>query len=49
MRARARTTLAVLVMLVIRVAFTPVTTPGLRLALTMQPQWSAGLHEWKVK
>ena len=32
-----------------RVTFTPVTTSGLRLELTMQPQWSAGLQEWKVK
>jgi hypothetical protein len=32
-----------------RVAFLPVTTAGLRLELTMQPQWSAGLQEWKVK
>jgi uncharacterized protein len=32
-----------------RVAFTPVTTTGLRLELTMQPKWSAGLQEWKVR
>jgi hypothetical protein len=32
-----------------RVTFTPVTTSGLRLELTMQPQWSAGVQEWKVK
>ena len=32
-----------------RVAFTPVTTTGLRLELTMQPGWSAGLQEWTVK
>jgi len=31
------------------VTFTPVTTTGLRLEVTMQPQWSAGLQEWKVK
>jgi hypothetical protein len=31
------------------VAFTPVTTSGLRLEVTMQPQWSAGVQEWKVK
>jgi DUF1680 family protein len=31
------------------VAFTPVTTSGLRLEVTMQAQWSAGLQEWKVK
>jgi hypothetical protein len=32
-----------------RVRFTPVTTSGLRLELTMQPKWSAGLQEWKVR
>jgi hypothetical protein len=32
-----------------RVAFLPVTTAGLRLELTMQSKWSAGLQEWKVK
>jgi hypothetical protein len=32
-----------------RVAFAPVTTPALRLEITMQPKWSAGLQEWKVK
>lgn len=32
-----------------RVTFTPVTTTALRLEVTMQPQWSAGLQEWKVK
>ena len=31
------------------VAFTPVTTRGLRLEVTMQRQWSAGVQEWKVK
>jgi DUF1680 family protein len=31
------------------VAFTPVTTSGLRLEVIMQPQWSAGVQEWKVK
>ena len=31
------------------VSFTPVTTTGLRLEVTMQPQWSAGVQEWKVK
>ena len=30
-------------------AFRPVTTTGLRLEIVMQPNWSAGLHEWKVK
>ena len=29
--------------------FAPVTTSGLRLELTMQPKWSAGLQEWKVR
>jgi DUF1680 family protein len=32
-----------------KVAFTPVNTTGLRLELTMQPSWSAGLQKWKVK
>jgi hypothetical protein len=31
------------------VAFVPVTTTGLRLEVTMQPQWSAGVQEWKVR
>jgi uncharacterized protein len=31
------------------VTFTPVTTTGLRLEVTMQPQWSAGVQEWKVR
>jgi DUF1680 family protein len=31
------------------VTFTPVTTTGLRMEVTMQPQWSAGVQEWKVK
>jgi DUF1680 family protein len=31
------------------VAFTPVTTTGLRLEITMQPGFSAGIQEWKVK
>ena len=30
-------------------AFKPVTASGLRLEIVMQPNWSAGLHEWKVK
>lgn len=30
-------------------SFKPVTTPGLRLEVTLQPQWSAGILEWKVK
>ncbi len=32
-----------------RVRFTSVSTSGLRLELTMQPKWSAGLQEWKVR
>ncbi len=32
-----------------QVGFKPVTTSGLRLEVTMQPNWSAGLQEWKVK
>jgi DUF1680 family protein len=31
------------------VSFTPVTTSGLRLEVTMQPNFSAGLQEWRVK
>jgi DUF1680 family protein len=31
------------------IAFRSVTTTGLRLEVTMQPQWSAGVQEWKVK
>ncbi|MBI3721046.1 MAG: hypothetical protein HY248_00705 [Fimbriimonas ginsengisoli] len=32
-----------------KVTFKPVTTTGLRLEVTMQKEWSAGLQEWKVK
>jgi uncharacterized protein len=32
-----------------RVTFAPVETSGLRLELTMQPDWSAGVQEWKVR
>lgn len=32
-----------------RVSFKPVTTTGLRLEVTAQPKWAAGLQEWKVK
>jgi uncharacterized protein len=32
-----------------KVKFTPVTSTGLRLEVTMQSNWSAGLQEWKVK
>ena len=31
------------------VAFRPVTTGALRLEVTLQPKWSAGIQEWKVK
>ena len=31
------------------VTFKPVTTSALRLEVTMQPNWSAGVEEWKVK
>jgi hypothetical protein len=31
------------------VRFAPVTTTGLRLEVTMQPEWSAGVREWTVK
>ena len=32
-----------------KVAFKPLTTSALRLEVTMQPKWSAGLQEWKVR
>jgi DUF1680 family protein len=32
-----------------RVTFDPVTTSGLRLEVTLQPEWSAGIQEWKVR
>jgi uncharacterized protein len=32
-----------------KVTFKRVTTDALRLEVTMQPQWSAGIAEWKVK
>lgn len=32
-----------------RVTFKPVTTPALRLEVVMQPAFSAGLQEWRVK
>jgi hypothetical protein len=32
-----------------RVSFAPVTTPALRLEVTMQPAFSAGLQEWAVR
>jgi len=31
------------------VRFQPVATSGLRLEITMQPKWSAGIQKWKVK
>jgi hypothetical protein len=31
------------------VAFAPVTTSGLRLEAVLQPEWSAGIQEWKVR
>jgi len=30
------------------VSFAPVTTAALRLVVTLQPDWAAGVHEWKV-
>ena len=32
-----------------RVSFTPVTTSALRLEVVMQPGFSTGLQEWRVK
>ena len=32
-----------------KLTFKPVTTTALRLEVTMQPKWSAGIEEWKVK
>jgi len=32
-----------------KLTFKPVTTTGLRLEVTMQPNWSTGIQEWKVK
>jgi hypothetical protein len=32
-----------------RVAFKPVSTSALRLEVTLQPQWSAGILEWKIE
>jgi uncharacterized protein len=31
------------------VRFKPVTTSGLRLEVTAQPKWSAGIQEWRIK
>jgi DUF1680 family protein len=30
------------------VSFAPVTTTALRLVVRMQPEWAAGVHEWKI-
>jgi len=30
-------------------SFEPVTTSGLRLAVTLQPDFAAGIQEWKAK
>jgi len=32
-----------------KVTFKPVTTSGLRIELTMQPDMSAGIQEWRVQ
>ena len=32
-----------------KVTFAPVTTTALRLEVTLPPQWSSGIQEWKVK
>ncbi len=32
-----------------KVTFTPITTDALRVEVTMQAQWSAGIQEWKVR
>jgi uncharacterized protein len=32
-----------------KVTFTPVTTDALRVEVTMQAQWSAGIQEWRVR
>jgi DUF1680 family protein len=32
-----------------KVSFKPVTTSGMRLEIVMQPNWSAGVQEWKLK
>jgi hypothetical protein len=31
------------------VKFAPVRTTALRLEVVMQKDWSAGIHEWKIK
>jgi hypothetical protein len=32
-----------------KVTFKPITTDGLRIEVTLQPEWSAGIQEWKVQ
>jgi hypothetical protein len=32
-----------------KLTFQPVSTTALRLEVTMQPNWSAGVYEWSVK
>jgi hypothetical protein len=32
-----------------KVTFRPVTTDGLRLEVSLQPEWSAGIQEWRAK
>ena len=32
-----------------RVEFKPVTASGMRMEVTLQPEWSAGIQEWKVE
>ncbi len=32
-----------------KISFTPVTTSAMRLEVTMQPNWSAGIEEWRLK
>ena len=32
-----------------KLTFSPVTTTGLRVEVTAQPQWSIGIQEWKVR
>ena len=32
-----------------RVTFKPVTTSALKREVTLQPEWSAGIQEWKLK
>ena len=31
------------------ITFAPVRTTGIRLEVTMQPEWSAGVQEWRVR